>query len=326
MSVQPLRVAHGSPQLSVVIPVFNEESVLPALFARLYPALDAIGRSYECIFVDDGSRDRSVALLRQMFQRRPEETRLVILRGNFGQHAATLAAFERARGELIVTIDADLQNPPEEIARLVASFDEGFDYIGTIREHRKDPWWRRQASSAMNAVRERISGIRMTDQGCMLRGYSRAVIDAINRSREVSTFIPALGCLYALRPTEIPVRHDARSAGESKYSLYRLIRLNFDLMTGFSVMPLQLFSMAGIVISLLSALFVVFLLVRRIVLGPEVQGVFTLFAIVFLLIGIALFGIGLLGEYIGRIYLQVRQRPRYLIDAVVERQSEETEP
>lgn len=319
MNAQPRPVAACAPQLSVVIPVFNEESSLPALFARLYPALDAIGRAYECIFIDDGSRDRSVALLRQMFQQRPEETRLIILRGNFGQHAAILAGFERARGAFVLTLDADLQNPPEEIAQLVASFDEGFDYVGTVRQDRQDPWWRRHASSAMNGVRERISGIRMGDQGCMLRGYSRAVIDAINQSREVSTFIPALASLYALRPTEIPVRHDARAAGDSKYSLYRLIRLNFDLVTGFSVMPLQLFSMTGIVISLLSALFVVFLLVRRIVVGPEVQGVFTLFAIAFLLIGIALFGIGLLGEYIGRIYLQVRARPRYLIEAIVER-------
>jgi undecaprenyl-phosphate 4-deoxy-4-formamido-L-arabinose transferase len=325
MNVQRLPVSRSLPQLSIVIPVFNEESCLPALFARLYPALDAVGRTYECIFVDDGSTDRSVALLRQMFQRRPDHTRLVLLRGNFGQHAAIMAAFARARGELIVTLDADLQNPPEEIARVVARFEEGYDYVGTIREQRQDSWWRRKASAAMNALRERISGIRMTDQGCMLRGYSRAIVDAINQTREVSTFLPALGSLYALRATEIPVKHDARQGGESKYSLYRLIRLNFDLMTGFSIAPLQFFSMAGSVISLLSVLFVVFLAIRRVWVGPEAQGVFTLFAIVFLLIGVTLFGIGLLGEYIGRIYLQVRQRPRYLIDAVIERRHEDDE-
>jgi undecaprenyl-phosphate 4-deoxy-4-formamido-L-arabinose transferase len=318
MSVQPIVARQGAPQLSVVIPVFNEEASLPALFARLYPALDALGRPYECIFVDDGSTDRSVALLRQMFQRRPRETRVVILRGNFGQHVAIMAAFERARGELVVTLDADLQNPPEEIANIVARFDEGYDYIGTIRQNRQDSWWRRNASRAMNALRERTSGIRMTDQGCMLRGYARPVVDAINQSREVSTFVPALASLYALRSTEIPVKHEERGAGQSKYPLYRLIRLNFDLMTGFSVVPLQLFSMVGIVISFLSALFVAFLIVRRLIVGPEAEGVFTLFAILFFLIGIALFGIGLLGEYIGRIYLQVRHRPRYLIDAIVE--------
>ncbi|HKQ82973.1 MAG TPA: glycosyltransferase [Steroidobacteraceae bacterium] len=319
MSVPRLHATHAAPQLSVVIPVFNEESVLPALFERLYPALDALLRTYECIFIDDGSTDKSVALLRQMFQRRPEHTRLVILRGNFGQHAAIMAGFERARGEIIVTLDADLQNPPEEIARIVARFDEGYDYVGTIREQRQDSWWRRQASIAMNSLRERVSGIRMTDQGCMLRGYSRAIVDAINQTREVSTFLPALASLYALRATEIPVKHEERQAGQSKYSLYRLIRLNFDLMTGFSIAPLQFFSMAGIVVSLLSVLFVVFLVIRRFVVGPEAEGVFTLFAIVFLLLGMVLFGIGLLGEYVGRIYLQVRQRPRYLVDAVIEK-------
>ena len=318
MSAKPRLAARVAPVLSVVIPVFNEEAGLPALFARLYPALDALQRSYECIFVDDGSVDRSVALLREMFQHRPAQTRLVILRGNFGQHAAILAGFERARGDFVVTLDADLQNPPEEIANLLAAHDAGHDYVGTIRQQRQDSWWRKQASAAMNAIRERISGIRMADQGCMLCGYSREVVDAINRSREVTTFLPALGALYALRATEIPVRHEERHAGTSKYSLYRLIRLNFDLMTGFSLVPLQLFSMAGIVVSLLSFLFVVFLTVRRFLVGPEAEGVFTLFAIVFLMIGIVLFGIGLLGEYIGRIYLQVRNRPRYVIQAVVE--------
>ncbi|HKQ12849.1 MAG TPA: glycosyltransferase [Steroidobacteraceae bacterium] len=306
------------PQISVVIPVFNEESCLPALIARLYPALDALHRPYECIFVDDGSTDRSVALLRETFQQRPHETRIVILRGNFGQHAAIRAGFERVRGDFIVTLDADLQNPPEEIAQLVARFDEGYDYVGTIRQRRRDAWWRRKASAAMNIVRRRISGIRMTDQGCMLRGYSRAIVSAINQSREVTTFLPALGSLYALRSIEIPVRHEERESGTSKYSLYRLVRLNFDLMTGFSLVPLQLFSMAGIVIAALSFLFVVYLAVRRLLIGPEAEGVFTLFAIVFLMIGIVLFGIGLLGEYIGRIYLQVRDRPRYVVQAVIE--------
>jgi undecaprenyl-phosphate 4-deoxy-4-formamido-L-arabinose transferase len=318
MSVPKRLFTRSAPQLTVVVPVFNEEHCLPSLFARLYPALDALGRSYECLFVDDGSTDASVSLLRQMFSRRPEQTRLILLRGNFGQHAAIMAGFEQAHGQHVVTLDADLQNPPEEIAKLLARFDEGYDYVGTVRQQRQDHWWRRKASAAMNGLRARISGIEMTDQGCMLRGYSRVVVDAINQSREVSTFVPALGRLYARRAIEIPIEHAARSEGESKYSLYRLMRLNFDLMTGFSIVPLQLFSMLGIVISLLSVLFVVYLGVRRILIGPEAEGLFTLFAVQFFLIGIALFGIGLLGEYVGRIYQQVRQRPRYLIDAIVE--------
>src|SRR5438105_1334892 len=170
----------------------------------------------------------------------------------------------------------------------------------------------------MNRLRERITKIHMTDQGCMLRAYSRDIVDAINGCREVSTFIPALAYTFARAPAEVEVEHEARAAGESKYSLYSLIRLNFDLVTGFSLMPLQLFSFVGMGLSLGSGAFVVFLLIRRLIVGPEAEGLFTLFAILFFLIGIALFGIGLLGEYIGRIYQQVRERPRYLVQAVLE--------
>ena len=273
---------------------------------------------YEIIFVNDGSRDRSAAILREQFQQRPDVTRVILFNGNFGQHMAIMAGFEQVRGRRIVTLDADLQNPPEEIGRLIAKMDEGYDYVGSIRRIRQDSAFRRIAGKAMNLVRERITRIRMTDQGCMLRAYSREIIDAINSCREISTYIPALAYTFAQRPVEIEVEHEERAAGESKYSLYQLIRLNFDLVTAFSLVPLQMFSLAGMLISLLSILFVGYLAVRRLLLGPEAEGVFTLFGIVFFLLGIALFGIGLLGEYVGRIAQQVRQRPRYLIEAVLE--------
>jgi len=308
-----------SPRVSVVVPVYNEEAVLAPLFARLYPALDALGASYEVIFVDDGSTDRSAALLREQFERRSDVTRVILFNGNFGQHLAIMAGFEASRGERVATLDADLQNPPEELAKLLAKMDEGYDYVGTVRRARRDSVFRRWASRMMNFLRERITRIKMTDQGCMLRAYSRPIVDAINSCREINTFIPALAYTFATRPTEIEVAHEERAAGESKYSLYSLVRLNFDLVTGFSVIPLQMFSLSGIVIALLSFAFVIFLAVRRLVVGPEAEGVFTLFGIAFLLIGFTLFGIGLLGEYVGRIYEQVRQRPRYLIQAVLER-------
>jgi undecaprenyl-phosphate 4-deoxy-4-formamido-L-arabinose transferase len=307
-----------TPEISVVIPVYNEQEVLPGLFTRLYPALDALGRPYEIIFVDDGSRDRSAALLREQFQRRPGVTRVVIFNGNFGQHRAILAGFAHARGRFLITLDADLQNPPEEIPRLVAEFDAGHDYVGTIRIQRQDVAWRRYASRLINRIRERTTRIHMTDQGCMFRGYSRPVVDAINQCSEGNSFIPALGYLFAANPVEIMVKHEERSAGVSKYSLYRLIQLNFDLMTGFSVLPMQMFSFFGMLVSVLSGIFVIYLFIRRLIVGPEAEGLFTLFAIAFLLIGIALFGVGLLGEYIGRIYEEVRKRPRYLINTVLE--------
>jgi undecaprenyl-phosphate 4-deoxy-4-formamido-L-arabinose transferase len=307
------------PRVSVIIPVYNEEAVLPALFARLYPALDALGQTYEVIFVNDGSRDRSAALLREQFDRRPDSTRVILFNGNFGQHLAIMAAFEASRGERVVTLDADLQNPPEEIGKLLAKMDEGYDYVGAVRAERHDTAFRRYASRLVNALRERTTRIKMTDQGCMLRAYSRAIVDTVNTCREINTFIPALAYTFAQRPTEVEVVHQERAAGESKYSLYKLVRLNFDLVTGFTTMPLQLFSLSGIVISLLSIGFVLILAVRRLVIGPEAEGLFTLFGIAFFLIGVTLFGIGLLGEYIGRIYEQVRERPRYVIQAILEK-------
>ena len=314
-----------SATLSVVIPVYNEEAGLAALYARLYPELDKLGRQYEVIFVDDGSSDRSVASLREQFQRRTDTTRVIVLARNAGQHMAILAGFAQARGDYVITLDADLQNPPEEIAKIVVAMDEGADYVGTVRARRHDVYWRKAASRLMNRIRERTTSISISDQGCMLRGYHRNIVEAINRCLEVSTYVPALGYTFARHPVEIEVAHAQRQAGQSKYSLYRLIRLNFDLMTGFSVAPLQFFTMAGTALALLSLVGVLGLAVRRLVVGPEAEGVFTLFGIAFFLIGVLLIGLGVVGEYVGRIYEQVRQRPRYMIAAVLEEGEDSTQ-
>jgi len=307
--------------VSVVIPVYNEEAGLPALFARLYPALDALEQPYEVIFVNDGSRDRSAALLREQFAKRPDVTRVILLNGNFGQHMAIMAGFERSRGERVVTLDADLQNPPEEIGKLLAAMDAGHDYVGGVRRSRQDSALRRWPSRAMNAVRERITRIRMTDQGCMLRAYSRGVVDAINSCSEVSTFIPALAYTFAQSPVEVDVAHEERAAGTSKYSLYGLVRLNFDLVTGFSLVPLQIFSLIGIGVSIASVLVYLAVMLRRILGGEPLSTLATFWdrdILQFFLIGLVLFGLGLVGEYVGRIYQQVRHRPRYLVQAVLE--------
>jgi len=308
----------GRPDISVLIPVYDEEDALPALFDRLYPVLDALDASYEVIFIDDGSRDGSARLLAEQFRKRAAVTRVVLFNGNFGQHMAIMAGFERMRGQIGVTLDADLQNPPEEIPRLVAAVRAGHDYVGSVRRRRSDGAFRRIASRLENRLRERITRIRMTDHGCMLRAYDRALVDTLNACRETSPFIPALAYAFAARPTEIEVAHEKRHAGASKYSLYRLIRLNFDLVTGFSIVPLQWFSLIGTILSVFSGALFVLLLVRRFLLGAEVEGVFTLFALQFFLTGIVLFGLGLMGEYIGRIQQDVRGRPRYRIAAVLE--------
>jgi undecaprenyl-phosphate 4-deoxy-4-formamido-L-arabinose transferase len=306
------------PELSIVIPIYNEQAGLAKLFARLYPALDGMHVPYEIVFVNDGSRDNSVSILAEQFRARPDVTRVVLFNGNYGQHMAILAGFEVTRGDIVVTLDADLQNPPEEIPKLVEKMREGYDYVGSIRRKRQDSAWRTIASKAMNRLRERITNIHITDQGNMLRAYGRNVIDLVNQCGEVNTFVPALAYKFARRPTEIIVEHEERSAGESKYSLYSLIRLNFDLVTGFSLVPLQMFSMLGMLMAFFSALLVIMLLVRRFLLGAEAEGVFTLFAIAFFFMGVILFGIGLVGEYVGRILQQVRARPRYVVQTILQ--------
>jgi undecaprenyl-phosphate 4-deoxy-4-formamido-L-arabinose transferase len=298
--------------ISIVIPVYNEESNLERLIARLYPVMKEMGKPFEIIFTDDGSRDRSLAILKEKSREMPE-IKIIEFNGNFGQHMAILAAFEQCSGDIIVTLDADLQNPPEEIPNLVREVEKGHDVVGTVRRNRRDTLFRKLASRLVNATVSRMTGMRMNDYGCMLRAYRRDVIEYINRCRETTTFIPALAQTFASNPVEIEVSHEERAEGESKYSLYRLVRLNFDLMTGFSVVPLQLFALFGIVTAILSLVFALFLMVRRFIVGAEVEGVFTLFAILFFFIGIVIFGIGFVGEYVGRIYQEVRRRPRYVI-------------
>ncbi len=305
------------PIITIVIPVYNEQGNLPRLFERLYPVMQGMGKSFEIIFTDDGSRDRSLEILRGFAADHPQ-VRVIEFNGNFGQHMAILAAFEVSRGEYVVTLDADLQNPPEEIPKLVAEMEKGHDAVGSVRQKRQDTIFRRSASLIVNIMTRKMTGMKMTDYGCMLRGYRRNVVDNINRCQEATTFIPALGQTFAANPSEVEVAHAERAEGESKYSVYKLVRLNFDLMTGFSVVPLQLFALLGVLMSLFAVGFSLFLLARRFLVGAEVEGVFTLFAILFFFVGAIMFGIGILGEYVGRIYQEVRRRPRYVVRKIHE--------
>lgn len=305
--------------LSVVIPVYNEELNLPTLFARLYPVLDALGRTYEIIFTNDGSADRSFALLREQHAKRPDVTRVIDFNANYGQHMAIMAAFERVRGEVIITLDADLQNPPEEIPKLLEKMDAGHDYVGGYRLNRRDSFFRTYASRLVNFVREKTTSIEMTDQGCMLRAYQRPIIDAIVRSGAINTFIPALAYSFAGKPAEVGVKHEERHAGVSNYSFYKLVRLNFDLITGFSLAPLQYFTMFAMACCAGSFLLVIILAIRRLFFDyTAAEGLFTLFGILFFLMSVAIVGIGLIGEYVGRTYQVVRARQRYFVREILE--------
>jgi undecaprenyl-phosphate 4-deoxy-4-formamido-L-arabinose transferase len=309
------------PAVSVVIPVYNEEANLEVLYERLERVLEEGGRPYEVIFVDDGSRDRSLEILCRL-QEKYDAVRVIQLNRNYGQHAAVFAGLDHARGDVIVTLDADLQNPPEEIPRLLDQIAEGHDVVGGWRQNRRDHIIRRFLSWAVNKVTSKVVGVEMRDYGCMLRAYRREVVEVLRGCSEVSSFIPALANLFAGSPIEIPVAHHRRTNGRSNYSPFRLLRLNFDLMTGFSLLPIQIVSLAGIGIAILGLGFGAFLMLRRLLVGPELEGVFTLFAILFFFVGIQILALGLIGEYIGRIYMQVRRRPRYVIQRIYEANAE----
>jgi undecaprenyl-phosphate 4-deoxy-4-formamido-L-arabinose transferase len=301
--------------VSVVIPIFNEEANIKELHRRLAATLDGLDRPSEVWFVDDGSADGSLALLRELTEIDPR-VRVIQLTHNAGQHAAVMAGFAFCRGTVVVTLDGDLQNPPEEIPTLIAKIDEGCEVVGGWRETRHDPLLRRVASFLVNRATSAAVGVRMRDYGCMLRAYRREIVEEMLACDERSLFIPALANTLARRTAEVEVGHADRLAGTSRYTLLKLMRLAFDLMTGVSLLPIQLVSLFGIVVALGGFGFGTFLFVRRLIVGPESEGVFTLFAILFVFLGVLILGVGLIGEYVGRIYLEVRHRPLYRVRAV----------
>jgi undecaprenyl-phosphate 4-deoxy-4-formamido-L-arabinose transferase len=306
------------PDFSIVIPVFNEEACLAELLERVLATCRPLGRSFELVLIDDGSSDRSAELISVAAQAESEVV-AVLLNRNYGQHAAVFAGLCQSRGEVVITLDADLQNPPEEIPNLLRETDAGADVVGTVRQNRQDSWFRRKASSLVNWMVRQTTGVMMQDYGCMLRAYRRPIIEAMQQCQERSTFIPILANSFARTTAEIPVQHAERQAGESKYGLWKLISLQFDLLTSMSTFPLRLLSVLGIVIAASGIGFGLLLILLRVVFGAAWagNGVFTLFAVLFVFIGAQFVGLGLLGEYIGRIYNDVRARPRYFVQQVV---------
>jgi undecaprenyl-phosphate 4-deoxy-4-formamido-L-arabinose transferase len=298
--------------ISVLVPILNEEESLRELHARLIKTLDALGKTYEIIYINDGSTDSTQEIL-EGFHSQDNHVRVVEFNRNYGQHMALFAGMERSQGEIVITIDADLQNPPEEIPRLAAKIDEGYEIVGTYRRQRQDSIFRTLPSYIVNKITARLVGVKLRDWGCMLRAYRRDIVDSMNMCGESAAFIPALAATFARKVAEIEVGHEARKKGTTKYSLFRLLHLNFDLMTGFSLLPIQLIGFLGVAIALIGVAFAVFLFIRRLMVGPEVEGVFTLFAINFVFMGVMIFALGIIGEYIGRIYQQVRGRPRFIV-------------
>ena len=312
--------------LDLVIPVYNEQATLPRLFERLDTDLAPLAIPWRAIFVDDGSRDGSWSLLEQAARRDPRFTAVRLAR-NFGQHAAVFAGFSRCSADAVVTLDADLQNPPGEIPRLVEALDAGADVVGGWREQRLDSPFRRLASRAMNRLISRATGVALRDYGCMLRAYRIEIVRMMRDSGEISSFIPALAHCFTDRVTEIPVAHAERLEGTSRYSLFGLFSLLLDLLTGFSMFSLRALSAFGIGMAALGVALGGLIVVLRLALGSDwaAQGVFTLFALLFVFLGAQFVALGILGEYLGRVYDQVRQRPRYVVRSEV-RPVSEVEP
>jgi undecaprenyl-phosphate 4-deoxy-4-formamido-L-arabinose transferase len=307
----------GNVQVAVVIPVYNEEENLPALMQRLMPVMLGLGKSFEIIFIDDGSHDQSLQILKEFTKN--YQVRVVELTKNYGQHAAIMAGFSITQADIIITMDADLQNPPEEIINLVKVMEDGnYDVVGTIRKGRKDSFFRILPSKIINMVARKITGVSMRDWGCMLRCYRRPVVERMIQCHEHATFIPALATVFAKRVTEIEVEHEERHGGRSNYPLRKLINLQFDLVASFSDLPMKLIMYGGILMSLLGVCFGAFLAVARLVYGARwaAEGIFTLFAVLFVFVGMQFFALGVIGEYIGRIYREVRKRPEYVIEKI----------
>lgn len=306
------------PSVSVVIPVFNEEANLEELIGRCLKACYGMEKTFEIILVDDGSTDNSQEIITGAAEKNRGQIIGVILNKNYGQHAAVMAGLGESMGDTVVTLDADLQNPPEEIPKLVGKIEEGFDVVGSVRMPRHDTVFRRVASFIVNKTVQRSTGVMMHDYGCMLRAYRRHIVEAMLQCHERSTFIPVLANSFARDTAEIDVLHEKRPAGNSKYGLMKLINLQFDLLTSMTTFPLRLLSVLGVIISAAGVGLGVLIFVMRLIYGAEwaAQGVFTLFAILFIFVGAQFIGMGLLGEYIGRIYHDVRARPRYFVQQV----------
>jgi undecaprenyl-phosphate 4-deoxy-4-formamido-L-arabinose transferase len=301
----------GLLDLSVVVPAFNEAENVPELVKRTCSAVSDLG-TWELIIVDDGSRDGTWDAIEQATLEYPEVVGIRLQR-NFGQHPAVSAGFAAAQGHVIVTLDADLQNPPEEIPKLVARLGPDCDVASGWRQFRKDTASRTLPSKLINHVIAKVTGVRLHDYGCMLRAYKRHVIEQVQACPEVNKAITALVSWLGVKIVEVPVAHDERVAGKSRYGYWRLIKMSFDLLTGFGTGTLQLVSIVGLVISALGLSTGIFLAAWRLFHGSGPLGLNTFFAILLFLAGAQMAAIGIVGEYVGRVYMQVQGRPYYII-------------
>ncbi len=307
------------PKLSIVIPLYNEADTVEALYAELTAALVDAGCSYEVIVVDDGSRDDSFARLKAVHER-DGRWRIIRFRRNFGQTAGFAAGFAAARGEIVITSDADLQNDPRDIPKLLAKMAEGYDIVSGWRVNRKEPFLsRRLPSMIANWLISGVSGVTLHDYGCSLKAYRSEVVKSIHLYGELHRFIPALASWMGVRVAEAPVNDRARQFGKSKYGISRTFRVLLDLITvrfmlGYATRPIHVFGSLGLASGALGLLIGLYLTFVKLVLGESIGSrPLLLLAVLLVLLGVQMVSMGLLAEMVMRVYHEAQEKPIYVI-------------
>ena len=317
ISVIPSKNADKNPEVSIVVPVYNEESLVEELCSRLNSVADTLNRSCEILIVDDGSDDGSFEKLKRISET-GKKFRLVRLTRNFGQQSAMLAGFRISRGEIVVQLDSDLQNPPEEIPKLLSAMTNDIDLVTTIHKKRQDGLIRIMGSNFLRGFGQILFGDAVKLNLSSFRVMRRSVIEKIESCKDRSRYMAVLMSWMGLPSVEVEVEHHARKRGETKYSLLTLMKLSWDLVTGYSNFPLRLVTYMGLFGAFIGFLMMIFLLYQRIANGILIEGFIVLSAVFAFFSGVQLLSIGFLGEYLGRVHSQTQERPDYIVEKVIE--------
>lgn len=306
--------------LSLIVPVYNEQDNLPLLFDAISDNMNALGKSWEVIYVDDGSHDDSLPILSRQAEKDPEHVRVISFRRNFGQTAAIAAGLDYSQGEIIILLDADLQNDPHDIPMLLEKLDEGYDLVSGWRKQRKDNAVTRNFPSMMaNLLISRVTGVELHDYGCTLKAYRRPVLEGFRLYGEMHRFIPVFANSVGARITEVIVNHQPRRFGKTKYGLERTLKVILDLFTvkflvSYSSKPIYLFGGTGMGLMVLSALIMTYLFIRRIFFLVGVTGS-PLFqtSVMFFILGFQSMLMGLIAELLVRTYHESQRKPTYTV-------------
>jgi glycosyltransferase involved in cell wall biosynthesis len=311
-------------ELSLVVPVYNEDENLSLLFDAICKVLEPLARPWEVIFVDDGSRDGSASALESLFKRDPFHVRVIEFRRNFGQTAAIAAGIDHARGDVIILLDADLQNDPADIPMLLAKLDEGYDLVSGWRKNRKDNALTRNLPSQLaNGLISLVTGVRLHDYGCTLKAYRRDVLEGFRLYGEMHRFIPVFAHSVGARIAEVEVNHHPRKFGKAKYGLERTLKVVLDLFTvkfllSYSSKPIYLFGGAGVALMFLGLADLLYLFIRRFWGVPAATSPLLLVGVMFAIMGFQSILMGLIAELLARTYHESQQKPTYHIRSILE--------